>query len=224
MHTYLGTSPSSPQNTAVQRETVTASLNRKCHRKRGRHVRENLPRLPWRSGVRLWPGRTSGPGTCQHQAGVGPGTCWARAHVSAGQVSGPGTRRAGRASAPGGSSRRTRPALAHGAPGRSPWKLRTKKPPLEKSLWKVSSTRLLELRAVSRAVFPLKTPSCGALWSGPSLRREAPVWAAVLAAAHAHHHPPRAAGPVLPTGGRADPWLRATWLAGKAGNAGRSRG
>lgn len=142
-----------------------------------------------------------------------PGKCQARARV-----------RPGHASAPGGPSRRTRPALARGAPGRSPWKLRTKKPPLEKSLWNVSSTRLLELRAVSRAVFPLKTPSCGALWSGPSLRREAPVWAAVLAAARAHHRPLQAAGPVLPTGGRADPWLRATQLAGKAGNAGRSRG
>lgn len=83
MHTYLGMSPSSPQNTAVQRETVTASLNRKCHRKRGRHVRENLPRLPRRSGVRLRPGRASGLGTCEGQAGVGPG-----------QVSGPGTRQA----------------------------------------------------------------------------------------------------------------------------------
>lgn len=202
MHTYLGTSPSSPQNTAVQRETVTASLNRKCHRKRGRHVRENLPRLPRRSGVRLRPGRASGLGTRQRWASV----------------------KAGHASAPGGPSRRTRPALARGAPGRSPWKLRTKKPPLEKSLWNVSSTRLLELRAVSRAVFPLKTPSCGALWSGPSLRREAPVWAAVLAAARAHHRPLQAAGPVLPTGGRADSWLWATRLAGKAGNTGRSRG
>lgn len=73
MHTYLGTSPSSPQNTAVQRETVMASLNRKCHRKRGRHVRENLLRLPRRSGVRLRPGRASGLGKCQGWARVSTG-------------------------------------------------------------------------------------------------------------------------------------------------------
>lgn len=59
-----------------------------------------------------------------------------------------------------------------GGGGCSPWKLRTKKPPLEKSLWKPSSTWRVELRAVSRAVFPLKTPSWAALWSGPSLRGE----------------------------------------------------
>lgn len=50
-----------------------------------------------------------------------------------------------------------------------PWKLRTKKPPLEKSLWNLSRTWLVELYAVSRAVFPLKTPSWGEFWSGPSL-------------------------------------------------------
>lgn len=50
-----------------------------------------------------------------------------------------------------------------------PWKLRTKKPPFEKSLWNLSRTWLVELYAVSRAVFPLKTPSWGEFWSGPSL-------------------------------------------------------
>lgn len=58
-----------------------------------------------------------------------------------------------------------------------PWKLRTKKPPFEKSLWNFSRTWLVELYAVSRAVFPLKTPSWGEFWSGPSLgKRRGVIW------------------------------------------------